>query len=256
MFRGKPRKVMTLDELPTWSVAGPDSLADHPIPAGTKPKFEPNAIINSKVSFWMRGDSSSLAADAIVNAANSGLHPGGGICGVIHSAAGPELATACEKVSPCPTGGAALTPGFKLPAKYVIHAVGPIGEKPDKLESAYKSTLNYIDGEKIRSVGLCCISTGIYGYPITPATHVALNTVRQWLEDKTNQEHTDRVIFVVFEPRDVNVYYNLVHTYFPLSKEELEKSSAEPEEEGEPKKEEKPKKETPKEEESKDETKE
>lgn len=212
---------MTLKKLPIWSVSGPMSLKEHPIPEDNENKFEPNHEINSKVSFWMRGDSASLAADAIVNAANEHLYPGGGICGVIHHAAGPELAEACEKLSPCKTGDAVVTEGFNLPAKYVIHAVGPIGEKPDLLKSAYESTLNCIDGEKIRSVGLCCISTGIYGYPIEAATHVALETVRTWLENEENRNKTDRIIFVVFERRDVEVYFHLVHQYFPLTQEEI-----------------------------------
>lgn len=218
------KKIMTLDELPTWSVAGPKSLKAHPVPEDIKDKlkFQPNHEINTKVSFWMRGDSASLAADAIVNAANEGLYAGGGICGVIHHAAGPELQEACKKVSPCPTGKAALTEGFKLPAKYVIHAVGPVGEKPELLKGAYESTLNYVDGEKIRSVGLCCISTGIFGYPIRPATHIALETVRTWLENEENRNKTDRIIFVVFESRDVKVYYQLAHEYFPLTNEEIE----------------------------------
>lgn len=220
---GKPKKIMTLDELPTWSVAGPKSLKSHPVPEDIKDKvkFQPNQEINSKVSFWMHGDSASLAADAIVNAANEGLWAGGGICGVIHRAAGPQLQEACLKVAPCETGKAALTEGFKLPAKYVIHAVGPVGEKPELLKGAYESTLNYVDGEKIRSVGLCCISTGIFGYPIVKATHIALETVRTWLENEENRNKADRIIFVVFEQRDVKVYYKLAHEYFPLTEEEI-----------------------------------
>lgn len=256
MFGRKPQAPVTIDDLPSWAVAGPESLEEHPIPNKITSEFKPSTEINSKITLWMRGNSARLAADAIVNAANSSLYPGGGICGVIHSAAGPKLADACAKIGHTPTGQAALTPGFDLPAKYVIHAVGPVGEKPAELESAYKSTLAYMDGEKIRSIGFCCISTGIYGYPIEPATHVALNTVRQWLEVPENREKTDRIIFVVFEPRDVKVYYKLIHKYFPLEDaetpnvEETEKKDGENQpkdaEAGEEKEADKPKEEAPK----------
>lgn len=210
------REIKTLQTLPTWAKEGPKIYSEHPMPADCQPKFKPNQEINSKVSFWMRGDSASLKCDAIVNAANSALAPGGGICGVIHGAAGPELAEECYQIGGCPTGKAVVTKGYHLPAKHVIHAVGPIGENPAALESVYNETLNKIDGTEIRSVGLCCISTGIYGYPIRPATHIALRVTREWLEKPENAKKCDRIIFVVFEPRDVKVYYELVHTYFPL----------------------------------------
>lgn len=203
-----------LSKIAPWSEHGASVCARVNRPAEFK--FEPNTEINQLVSFLPRGDSTALQIDAIVNAANSGLYAGGGICGAIHSAAGPELAQACHKIGGCPTGGAVITPGFKLPAKHVIHAVGPIGEHPDELESAYKSTLNLMDGENVRSVGLCCISTGIYGYPIKPATEIALRVVREFLEDEENRKKVDRIIFVVFMAKDVEVYSKLLPVYFPL----------------------------------------
>ena len=210
--------IMTLEKLPTWAQEGPEIIKENP-PSKFTPEHEANTEINEKISFWMRGNSAKLAADAVVNAANSHLAPGGGICGVLHSAAGHKMADECYRIGYTPTGRCAVTKGYDLPAKYCIHTVGPIGEDPKKLKQAYESTLACIDGKKIRSVGLCCISTGIYGYPIKPATKIALETVRQFLEVPENREKTDRVIFVVFERRDVAVYNSLRHVYFPLDVE-------------------------------------
>ena len=203
-------------DLPTWAEAGPEVLREAPLQNDFEPKYEVNSAINQKVTFWFGGDSSKLECDAVVNAANSYLEPGGGICGILHDAAGPQMAADCELIGYTETGKAAITQGYNLPAKYVIHAVGPIGENPEALQSAYQSTLNYIDGRKIKSIGFCCISTGIYGYPIVPATHVALETCRRFLEDPENLNKTDRLIFVIFERRDCQVYKELAHLYFPL----------------------------------------
>ena len=227
------RSQVTLDELPVWGSRDVRKYYKlNPLPEDFEPKRQVNDEINSKITLWMRGDSAALACDAIVNAAISELLPGGGICGVIHSAAGPELARECREIGHTPTGKAAITKGYNLPAKHVIHAVGPIGENEPALISAYQSVLGYIDGEEVRSVALCCISTGIYGYPIVPATHVALSTVRDWLEDEENRKKTDRIVFVVFQPRDVKVYWKLAQLYFPLG------PGPEPEEEEEKKEEE------------------
>lgn len=131
-------------------------------------------------------DITSLAVDAIVNAANESLAPGGGVCGAIHRAAGPELAIACARIGHCPTGEARITPGFRLPARYVIHAVGPIwrggtsGEAA-LLAGAYRSSLRLAEEHGIRSLAFPAISTGIYGYPLVAATDVAVATVRDVL---------------------------------------------------------------------------
>jgi serine/threonine protein kinase/O-acetyl-ADP-ribose deacetylase (regulator of RNase III) len=228
---------MKLKHLPTWKVAGPDYCSANPLPK-RPPLFPVNDAINDKVSFWMRGDSARLEVDAIVNSANSSLSSGNGICGVIHAAAGPELEKACSKISEngkTPTGQAALTPGFLLPAKHVIHAVGPTpewesvlisgewepgpisGECESALTSAYQSTLAYLDGSKIKSIGFCCISTGIQCYPIQEATHIALRTVREFLDDPANLDRTDRIVFVVYDTSEVAVYYSLAPLYFPLA---------------------------------------
>ena len=182
------KKIQNYEELETWDEAGPESLEEHPIPEDIDVKFAPDDEINSKITLWVGGDSTKLQIDAVVNAANELLRRGGGICGALHRAAGPELAKACKKLSPCDTGDAVVTKGFKLPAKFVIHAVGPVGEKPIKLRNAYNSILNYIDGKKIRSVALCSLSTGIFGYPVEPATRIAMRTVRRFLEDENKEK--------------------------------------------------------------------
>jgi len=149
-------------------------------------------------------DITTLAVDAIVNAANTELAPGGGVCGAIHRAAGPELALACARVAPCPTGEARLTPGFRLPARFVIHAVGPVwhggsDHEPERLASAYRASLDLAREHALRSLAFPAISTGIYGYPLAAATAVAVKTVRSEL---TKSGTIVQVIFACFN-RDV-----------------------------------------------------
>ena len=128
-------------------------------------------------------DITSLAVDAIVNAANRALAPGGGVCGAIHRAAGPRLAAACAALAPCPTGEARITPGFGLRARYVIHAVGPVWEgggrgEAELLASAYRASLALAAEHALRSIAFPAISTGIYGYPLAAATQIAVATLR------------------------------------------------------------------------------
>ena len=128
-------------------------------------------------------DITTLATDAIVNAANESLAPGGGVCGAIHRAAGPELARSCLALGGCPTGGARLTPGFRLPARFVIHAVGPVWRggragEPDLLAAAYRAAMALAHEHGLRSIAFPAISTGIFGYPLGPATAIAVHTVR------------------------------------------------------------------------------
>ncbi len=132
-----------------------------------------------------RVDITTLAVDAIVNAANPELRPGGGVCGAIHRAAGPALARACAELGGCPTGGARITPGFDLPARFVIHAVGPVwtgggrGE-PVLLADAYRSSLALAEEHGCRSIAFPALSTGIYGYPLREATMIAVDTTRSF----------------------------------------------------------------------------
>lgn len=130
------------------------------------------------------GDITAYAVDAIVNAANETLAPGGGVCGAIHRAAGPELATACAHIDRCPTGEARLTPGFRLPARFVIHAVGPVwrgdGRGEDEmLARCYRSILAIAAREGFRTLAIPAISTGIYGFPADRAAGIAVKTLRE-----------------------------------------------------------------------------
>ena len=129
------------------------------------------------------GDITTLDVDAIVNAANERLLPGGGVCGAIHRAAGPELAAACQAIGHCPTGSAVITPGFGLKARHVIHAVGPVWQggdrgEPGLLASCYRRSLELAREADLRSLAFPCISTGVYGYPLAPAARIAIDTVR------------------------------------------------------------------------------
>jgi O-acetyl-ADP-ribose deacetylase (regulator of RNase III) len=153
-------------------------------------------------------DITTLDTDAIVNAANEALAPGGGVCGAIHRAAGPELARACAAVGRCPTGEARITPGFRLPAKYVIHAVGPIwrggGEgEAQLLASAYRSALRLAAEHGLRSVAFPAISTGIYGYPLDQATSIAVSSVREAAHAGSSVQ---QVVFACFSPDVEGVY--------------------------------------------------
>jgi O-acetyl-ADP-ribose deacetylase (regulator of RNase III) len=154
-------------------------------------------------------DITTLEVDAIVNAANSALRPGGGVCGAIHAAAGPELAVACAAVAPCPTGEARITPGFRLPATYVIHAVGPIWQggganEEELLAGAYRSSIALARERGLKSIAFPAISTGIYGYPLQAATKVAVATVRETLERDPGT--IERVIFACFNRAALEAY--------------------------------------------------
>ena len=144
-------------------------------------------------------DITTLDVDAIVNAANEQLLPGGGVCGAIHRAAGRELADACALLAPCPTGEARITPGFNLPARFVIHAVGPRWSggnqgEPRLLASAYRSAFQLARENRVRRIALPAISTGIYGYPLHPATAIAVAVAR----DSAAVGGVDEVLFACF----------------------------------------------------------
>jgi O-acetyl-ADP-ribose deacetylase (regulator of RNase III) len=153
-------------------------------------------------------DITRLEVDAIVNAANEQLAPGGGVCGAIHRAAGPELARACVAVAPCPTGDARLTPGFRLPARFVVHAVGPVWHggnagEPELLAGAYRAALRLAKAHGLRSIAFPAISTGIYGYPLKPATEVAVHAVRGELAEGSALQ---QVVFACFGPEVLAAY--------------------------------------------------
>jgi len=148
----------------------------------------------------VEGDITQQAVDAIVNAANAGLLGGGGVDGAIHRAAGPELLAACRPIGGCPTGEARITPGFKLKAKWVIHAVGPIyrgghqGEA-NLLASAYRRSLELASQRGAKSIAFPAISAGVYGYPMAEAADIALQTAIDYLRDHPEIELVRFVLF-------------------------------------------------------------
>ena len=149
-----------------------------------------------------------LATDAIVNAANEGLRAGGGVCGAIFREAGLEkLSMACSAIGGCKTGHAAITDGFDLPAKYIIHAVGPIWNggkngEPELLYSAYKCSLNVAMDNDIHSIAFPLISAGIYGYPLHGAWEQAISACNGFLDEHPNYEIN--IIFAVLDDRIMN----------------------------------------------------
>lgn len=159
----------------------------------------------------VQGDITQEDTDAIVNAANSRLAGGGGVDGAIHRAAGPELLRACRELGGCPTGEARLTPGFRLPARYVIHAVGPVygvGDAPALLASAYRHSVALAQQHGLRSIAFSAISTGVYGYPVAEAAPIALHSVISSLDPAGSLE---LLRFVLFDDRALAAYRTALH---------------------------------------------
>ncbi len=158
-----------------------------------------------------QADITQLTVDAIVNAANESLLGGGGVDGAIHRAAGPELLAACRKLGGCRTGDAKATPGFRLPSKWVFHAVGPVwhggtGDEDAKLAACYRRALELGKEHACASIAFPAISTGVYGFPLERATGIAIATVRQHLV----ASGVSRVIFCCFSGAAEQVYKKLL----------------------------------------------
>ncbi len=161
----------------------------------------------------IKKDITLMPVDAIVNAANSSLLGGGGVDGAIHRAAGHELYLACEKLNGCPAGQAKITPGFNLPAKHVIHTVGPIwrGGKENEdqiLKSCYENSLKLAVENGIKSVAFPSISTGAYRFPLERAAKIAVFTTKKFLE---NEDFIDEVYFVCFDYDTLEIYKSLLN---------------------------------------------
>lgn len=156
----------------------------------------------------VQGDITTLAVDAIVNAANAGLLGGGGVDGAIHRAAGPELLEACRPLGGCPTGEVRVTPGFDLPARYVFHGVGPIWQgghrgEPELLAGCYRHALQLAQENQLSSLAFPAISCGVYGYPHAEAVKMALDVVTAWMK---HHRWPEKVVFVLFSPEMAALY--------------------------------------------------
>lgn len=160
----------------------------------------------------VHGDITQLKVDAIVNAANNELTAGSGVSGAIHRAAGSDMDAICQRIAHCDTGEACITPGFRLPAKHVIHAVGPAWQggkhgEPELLAACYHNALMLALRNEIRSIAFPCISTGIYGYPQDEAAHIALHEILS-LENRFEE-----VIVCCFEREDEKIYLDLLASH-------------------------------------------
>lgn len=161
-----------------------------------------------------QGDITKLAVDAIVNAANSSLLGGGGVDGAIHRAAGPELIQECRMLHGCKTGEARITRGYRLPAKHVIHTVGPVWQggnsnEDELLTSCYRRSLELAEKHSLKTIAFPAISTGIYGFPLERATQIALESTRNFLKEHALPE---QVTFVCFSQHDFEVYQNVLES--------------------------------------------
>ena len=159
----------------------------------------------------VQGDITKQEVDAIVNAANSSLLGGGGVDGAIHRAAGPELLEECRGLGGCATGDAKITKGYKLPAQWVIHTVGPVWHGGDRneeelLASCYRKSLALAEEYPIRTIAFPAISTGVYGFPLEKATHIAISEVKKFLEGSSAIE---KVVLVCFSENDYQCYLDV-----------------------------------------------
>ena len=163
----------------------------------------------------VKGDITKLDTDAIVNAANESLLGGEGVDGAIHSAAGPELLEECRKLNGCPTGEAKLTEAYRLPAKYVIHTVGPIwaggnSGEPDLLASCYRNSLNLAKDSGLKSIAFPSISTGVYRYPFAEACEIAIEEIQEFLNESGAQIN---VILVTHSQNDFDTYSSIYDSF-------------------------------------------
>ncbi|MBN2664763.1 MAG: O-acetyl-ADP-ribose deacetylase [Bacteroidales bacterium] len=169
--------------------------------------------MNAKIKL-IKTDITKLHVNAIVNAANSSLRGGGGVDGAIHRAAGRQLLNECKTLNGCATGDAKITAAYKLPANYVIHAVGPVWHggkygEADKLRSAYRRSLEIAVENNLKTIAFPNISTGVYGFPKKQAAEIAITTVSDFLSEN---EQIEQVIFAVFDDENLQIYNELLRS--------------------------------------------
>lgn len=168
-----------------------------------------------------QGDITRVAADAIVNAANTSLLGGGGVDGAIHRAAGPELLAECRRLGGCPTGSAKITKGYRLPARYVIHCVGPVyrdgkSGEPQLLAGCYRAALQLAVENGCKTIAFPAISCGVYGYPLADAARIAIQEVAAFLQD--NQQ-IEQAVFVLFDERAYSAFDRVYRERFGPERE-------------------------------------
>ncbi|OAR01283.1 hypothetical protein LLEC1_01194 [Akanthomyces lecanii] len=199
---------VSLDQIPTLASLYRDSK----LAASSKaPVTSPSESANNRAAL-IRGDITKLQVDAIVNAANTSLLGGAGVDGAIHAAAGHDLLDECRSLGGCPTGESRITKGYRLPARHVIHTVGPVYSSGDVseplLRGCYRSSLELAAQNGLKSVAFSGISTGIYGYPSVAAAVVACRTVREYLDEHNGP--LEKVVFVTFLQKDVDAYNAII----------------------------------------------
>ncbi|KAJ7773084.1 hypothetical protein B0H16DRAFT_138331 [Mycena metata] len=189
--------------------------------AAATPRYNAKPEFLDRVSLF-QGDITVMEVDSIVNAANRSLLGGGGVDGAIHAAAGRKLYKECKTLNGAETGESKITSAYRLPSKHIIHTVGPVYSRSDvenrarQLEACYRTSLNLAVEHNLKHIAFPSVSTGIYGYPIEDATHIALDLVRRFCESDVGSK-LDRIIFVVWSNKDTEVYETLIPEYFPSS---------------------------------------
>ncbi|KAL2177063.1 uncharacterized protein P884DRAFT_269974 [Thermothelomyces heterothallicus CBS 202.75] len=223
-------QLLTASDIPSLSLLyklrklSAPSPGASPLPTTTRPGPgadipPPSKSLNDRVGL-IRGDITTLKLDAIVNAANRSLLGGGGVDGAIHRAAGPELYDECRALGGCPTGSAKITNGYGLPARKIIHAVGPVYDPLDHdkserlLTGCYTRSLELAVEHGCRTVAFSAISTGVYGYPSQDAAPAALGAIRKFLTGPDGDK-IDKVVIVTFEMKDVEAYNEFIPFFFP-----------------------------------------
>ncbi|EAY21271.1 Appr-1-p processing enzyme family protein [Trichomonas vaginalis G3] len=214
--------IVDLASVPKWSDAGPQWMEEMPLPRRLHANIRPCPEINNLISIWKCGDSTRLKCDAVINRTDNNFSSGGALFTSINNAAGPQLAQACRQIGHCDDCNTVVTPGFSLPAKYVIHTVGPTGDDDPELESTMDSVFSHIDGESIRSIGMAPFFIENNGFSLGHATQIAFSKTRKFLENPENRQKVDRIVFIVTQPHSIPIFVRLLYLYFPIEEIEVD----------------------------------